>query len=539
MRFGPVPIDRAEGAILAHSTSVGGRRLKKGHRLAADDLILLREAGVAEVIAAEIEPDELLEDAAAERVARAAQGENTRLQAAFTGRANLYAESPGLAVIDAARVDRLNLQDESLTIATIAPYEAVEPGQMLATVKVIPFAARRDLVERCAAIAADGGPLVRVAPFRPYLAGLAMTRLPGTKDSVLAKTEQAVTERLVALGSNLGGSFTVAHETAALKQAIHMLLRDGLSPILIFGATAIVDRRDIVPAAIEAAGGKVLHFGMPVDPGNLLLLGRIGETPVVGVPGCARSPKLNGFDWVLQRMLAGLEVGREDIMRMGAGGLLKEIPTRPQPREAERPLSPRAARIAALVLAAGQSRRMGRNKLLEPIDGKPMIAHTVEAIAASAARPIVVVLGNEAEKVRAALSHLPVEFVENADYADGLSTSLRRGIERLPDSADGALVCLGDMPRVKPAQIDRLIAAFNPTEGRAIVVPTWTGKRGNPVLFGAQFFHDMRTVAGDVGARHLIGLHQDEVREVPMEDDAVLIDIDTPDALARLRSAEP
>ncbi len=311
------------------------------------------------------------------------------------------------------------------------------------------------------------------------------------------------------------------------------------------GASVIVDRRDVIPEAVVAAGGRIDHFGMPVDPGNMLLLCRLGETPVLGLPGCARSPKVNGFDWVLERLVAGVPVGPRHIMRMGAGGLLAEIPSRPLPRaEASpapevKPAEKRPApgpRIAALLLAAGQSRRMGSNKLLEEIDGRPMVARTAQRLLSSRARPIVAVLGNQAEAVDTALGKLPVERVRNPAYAEGLSTSLKRGLAALPPDIDGAIVCLGDMPLVAGRDLDRLIAAFNPLEGRAIVVPTRRGKRGNPVLWARRFFAEMAEVAGDVGAKHLIGEHAESVAEVEMDSDSVLVDIDTPDALAELRA---
>ena len=272
---------------------------------------------------------------------------------------------------------------------------------------------------------------------------------------------------------------------------------------------------------------------MPVDPGNLLLLGAVGDVPVLGLPGCARSPKLNGVDWVLERLVAGLPVSRLDIMAMGVGGLLADMPGRPQPR-AVTPL-PRAPRVAAIVLAAGQSRRMGAtNKMLVPVDGKPMVVHTVESALASHAAPVVSVVGHDRDPVAAALSHLPVTLVDNPDHAQGLSTSLRAGLNAVPEDADAALVCLGDMPLVTSRHLDRLIAAYAPVEGRAIVVPTDRGKRGNPVLWDRRFFDEMRRVAGDVGARHLIGAHDDLVVEVPFDDGATALDVDTPAALADL-----
>jgi molybdenum cofactor cytidylyltransferase len=304
------------------------------------------------------------------------------------------------------------------------------------------------------------------------------------------------------------------------------------------GGSAIVDRRDAIPAAITAQGGTVVHFGMPVDPGNLLLLGRVGDSAVLGLPGCARSPKFNGFDWVLQRLLADLPVGRDDIMRMGVGGLLTEIPSRPLPRlnaTSEQPSVMRAPRIGAVVMAAGRSSRMApANKLLAEIDGKPMVVRAVESALASQARPVIVVVGHEGARVRAALAGKSVTIVDNPAHAEGMASSLKVALSALPDDLDGALFLLGDMPRVAPAHLDRLIAAFDPREGRAICVPVHRAKRGNPVLWAARFFAEMRAVSGDAGARVLLGEHADQICEVEMADDGVLLDIDTPEALAAL-----
>ena len=177
----------------------------------------------------------------------------------------------------------------------------------------------------------------------------------------------------------------------------------------------------------------------------------------------------------------------------------------------------------------------GPNKLLAEIDGVPMVARVAQRLLASRSRPIIAVLGNQADAVDAALGKLPVERVRNPDFAAGLSTSLKRGIATLPPELDGVIVCLGDMPLISGRHLDRLIAAFNPLEGRTIIVPTRRGKRGNPVLWSKRFFAQMTELAGDVGAKHLIGEHADLVAEVEMDDDAVLVDIDTPEALDALR----
>jgi molybdenum cofactor cytidylyltransferase len=275
---------------------------------------------------------------------------------------------------------------------------------------------------------------------------------------------------------------------------------------------------------------------MPVDPGNLLLLGRIGEVTAVGLPSCARSPKLNGIDFVLWRIAAGLPVGRREIAEMGVGGLLSEIPTRPQPRDEVSSESPRLPKVAAIVLAAGTSSRMGSNKLLEQVHGKPLLRHAVEAATASAASPVIVVSGNQPEKAAAALAGSRASIVNNPAYATGLSSSLKCGLKALPDDCDAALIVLADMPGITAGLIDRLIAAFNPAEGRAICVAGRGGKRGNPVLWARRFFDDMNALEGDVGAKHLMAQHEEFVCEVEADDDAPLTDVDTPEALAAYRA---
>jgi molybdenum cofactor cytidylyltransferase len=539
MRFGEVPVFEAEGAILAHSIRLAGRALKKGRLLVRADLERLDAEGIRSLTVARPEAGETLEDEAARRIAEAAAGPGVRVAAPFTGRANLHAERPGLLVFDRERLDRLNLVDEATTLGTLAPYAVVAPGEMVATVKIIPFAAPAEAVERAAAIAAEGGPLIAVAAFRPLAVGLLQTRLPGLKEGILEKTVEVTRNRLSALGCRLLFEERCAHRTSELAPLIGEGLGRGIDLLLVNGASAIVDRRDVIPAAILSAGGRIDHFGMPVDPGNLLLLGHVGEKPVLGLPGCARSPRKNGYDFVLERLVAGLPLGAAEIMRMGAGGLLAEIPSRPLPRAEAKPPAeekPAGARVAALILAAGRSTRMGgENKLLAEIEGRPMVARVAQRLLASRARPIVAVLGNEAEAVDLALGRLPVARVRNPDFAEGLSTSLKRGLAALPDDVEGVIVCLGDMPLVSGRHLDRLIAAFNPLEGREICVPTRRGKRGNPVLFGKRFFAEMASLAGDVGAKHLIGEYAEFVAEVEMEDDGVLVDIDTPEALAALR----
>jgi len=271
-----------------------------------------------------------------------------------------------------------------------------------------------------------------------------------------------------------------------------------------------------------------------------LLLGRLRGAAVIGMPGCARSPQANGLDMVLARLLAGLPVGPEQIMGWGVGGLLTEIPQRPQPRESSgdgpaEPAAP-AARIAAIVLAAGQGTRMGGGggKLLLDITGRPLLAGPVDAALSSQARPVVVVTGHRGDKVRTALAGRGLQFADNPRYADGLAGSLAAGIRALPPGLDGAVVLLGDMPKVQARHIEALIAAFAAAPPGSICVPMHAGRRGNPVLWPAALFGELAAIDGDTGGRALLSRYPERIRPVAMADDAVLIDIDEPADLAAL-----
>ena len=533
MKFGPVSPQDALGATAVHTIRKGALVLKKGTLIGPGEVKALDAAGIGQIVVARLEPGDVPEDEAAAAIATEVAGEGVRVDQAFTGRANLFAEHAGVLVVDKDGIDRLNRVDEAITLATLPAYKPVVPGEMIATVKIIPFAVNAS--SRNAALQAAARSFVRVVPYQVAKVGVISTVLPGLSDKVIDKTLKITRERLAPAGARIVSERRVPHDQAALAKALDEVLNDGAELVVVFGASAIADRRDVIPAALENVGGRIEHFGMPVDPGNLMLVGAARGQPVIGAPGCARSPKENGFDWILMRMLAGLPVSRSDITGMGVGGLLMEIVTRPQPRE--EPVKADGRRVAAVILAAGRSTRMGGpNKLLAEIGGRPLVRIAAEEALRSKARPVIVVTGHQREQVQAALSGLDVACAHNPQFAEGLSTSLRAGLAAVPAEVDGAVVCLGDMPQVRAATIDRLIEAFDPERGALVIVPTSEGKRGNPVIWSRRFFHELAALEGDVGARHLIGRYPEAVAEVPVAGDATLTDVDTPEALMRVRS---
>ncbi|WP_245501057.1 molybdopterin-binding protein [Lichenibacterium minor] len=334
MRFGPVPVGEAAGAVAAHGVQARDEAgepvvVRKGDVVTPLQAEALARAGVRSVVVARLDPGDVGENVAARRLAEAVAGPGLWIERAFTGRANLFASAPGVLLVDADAVERVNAVDERLTLATLPPFRAVEEGEMVGTVKVIPFAVDGAVLER--AVREVDGPSLRLSPYRARRVGVVSTLLPGLKPSVVAKTLRVLDDRLAPTGSRVAAEERVPHEAGALAEALRRLVRDH-DLLIVYGASAIADRRDVIPTGVERAGGTVDHLGMPVDPGNLLMMGRIGAVPVLGAPGCARSPKENGFDWVLQRLLADVPVAGADIRRLGAGGLLMEIVSRPQPR---------------------------------------------------------------------------------------------------------------------------------------------------------------------------------------------------------------
>ena len=529
MIFGPVDVDNAAGAILAHSLVANGLRIKKGNRLTNAHISALKEAGIRTVTVARLEDGDVSEDDAAQRLADCLHGTVISVTAPFTGRANLYADAAGILAVNESAVRSMNAVDEALTLATLPNMARVAPRQMIATVKVIPYAVAETAVT--AAIGQLSEPVLQLHPFEVKSADLILTRTDGFKESLLSKARQAVNDRLNALGVTLQNTQIVAHDTSSVAAAMK---RAESELVLVFGASATSDRKDVCPAALVTAGGTLTRFGMPVDPGNLLFLGELNKRPVIGLPGCARSPALNGADWVLERIVAGLDVSDADIGAMGVGGLLKEIPSRPRPREG-RNASGGKPRVDVMILAAGASKRMdGRDKLLELVDGVPLLHRSSKTALHSQADGVRVVLPPDRPGRVDALEGLAVTRITAQNAADGMATSLAAGLGEIDENIDAVIVALADMPDITADHINRLIAAFDPDEGREIVrALDENGQPGHPVLFARRFFDSLRELKGDDGAKTIISQFSEFVVEVPTKGLGATTDLDTPADWAR------
>ena len=338
MKFIEVRVEEAQGLVLAHNVTDGdGRRiLRKGKRLDAADIERLVTSGRKTIHAARLDADDVDENEAALQITRAVISGPLRLSGPSTGRVNVYAEVLGVVQVEVERLVELN-SCEGVTLSVVRSGTVARPGRMVGTTKILPYALSQAIVDQATSVGRDAVPL-ELTPLPATRASLVVTSSAANQDKIVRGFESALGERLLALNSKLERveHVPVGDDTQdRLKDRIIELRRDSRSPpdlLILAGETAIQDRHDIAPSALEDAGGTVHCFGAPVDPGNLLMLGELDGIPVLGAPGCARSPKANIVDLVLPRLLVGEKLTHRDIIELGHGGLLDDVPERPLPR---------------------------------------------------------------------------------------------------------------------------------------------------------------------------------------------------------------
>jgi molybdenum cofactor cytidylyltransferase len=334
MKFGALPLEETSGKLLAHQVQAadGKKLFGKGHLLTAADVAHLREHGFTSLVVVTLEAGDMGENEAARRVGAVVVGEHVRMTAPGVGRANLTAQAAGILRINVGVLERLNNIDEGITIATLATHSLVSAGQLVGLVKIIPYAVAAARVADVEAIARENQAVLSIRPLQACSVGIIVTGAPHQRDKLTADFVPPLQTRIEKLGSRLDSVDYVAHTEAALAAALMQQQLNGRDVILVAGISATIDRQDVIPTALYLAQGSVAHFGVPVDPGNLLMLGYIGQTAVVGAPSCAKSYKTNVIDLILPRLLAGERLTRADLVALGHGGLLEDIAERPMPR---------------------------------------------------------------------------------------------------------------------------------------------------------------------------------------------------------------
>ena len=519
------------GLVLAQTYNLTSKTISKGTFITDEILDYFKMGNVQTILCAVPEEGDIHEDEAAEAISNAIDKNQIYAEKASTGRVNFKSQSLCLVRYERALIREVNLVDESIAFSIVEHNQLIAKNDLIATLKIIPFFTKKKYVDQVIKILARNE-LYKIHTLKKKEVALIQTCFEWQKKSIFTATSNVTRARLEALECPLKKETLIPHDYKSLCLEIESSIDNGAQLLLISGASAITDRSDYIPKAILSVGGEIIQFGLAVDPGNLLLIGQVGSTTIIGMPGCARSPKLNGFDWVLQLLIANIPINKEELADMGAGGLLMEIASRPLPRALAKSVKKRKKKIMGVILAAGNSTRMGKdNKLLKNIGGAPLVRNTAIEMLKSDIDSCSIVLGYQSDKVAATIKDLNINLILNPLWEEGQASSLKAALNTLDTSYSDLLVMLGDLPGVKSKHINKVIEAHLLTDNRKskITIPSFNGKKGNPVIWGRSFFSDLSNLEGDVGGRALFGQHPAAINLIDMDDKAVVTDTDTPE----------
>jgi len=521
----------SQGSILAQSYNLSERKLSKGTRVSKAIVELLNKENIKTILCAVPHENDMDEDAAAEAISNAIDRNRLYAEEASTGRVNFRTPALGVVRYNRELIKKINLVDESIAFSIVEHNQLLAKNDLIATLKIIPFFVSKIYVEQVVTLLSKYE-IFKIHRLEEKKVEFIQTYYDWQKRSIFKATSNVTRSRLDALGCLLEKETLIPHDHESLCSEIKSSLDSGAQVLLISGASAITDRSDYIPKAILSVGGEIIQYGLAVDPGNLLLIGQIGGTTVIGMPGCARSPKLNGFDWVLQLLMANIPITKEELADMGAGGLLMEIASRPLPRALSKSVNKREKKIMGVILAAGNSTRMGKdNKLLRNVGDASLVRNTAVEMLNSDVDSCSIVLGYQSDKVAEVIKDLNINLILNPFWQEGQASSLKAALNTLDDTYSDLLIMLGDLPGVKSRHINRVIEEHLLTNNRRskITIPSFNGKKGNPVIWGRSFFPDLLNLEGDVGGRALFNHHPAAINLLDMDDPAVVTDTDTPE----------
>ena len=528
----------SQGSILAQSYNLSERKLSKGTRVSKAIVELLNKENIKTILCAVPHENDLDEDAAAEAISKAIDRNRLYAEEASTGRVNFRTPALGVVRYNRELIKKINLVDESIAFSIVEHNQLLAKNDLIATLKIIPFFVSKIYVERVVALLSKHE-IFKIHRLEEKKVGFIQTYYDWQKRSIFKATSNVTRSRLDALGCLLEKETLIPHDHESLCSEIKSSLDSGAQVLLISGASAITDRSDYIPKAILSVGGEIIQYGLAVDPGNLLLIGQIGNTTIIGMPGCARSPKLNGFDWVLQLLMANIPITKEELADMGAGGLLMEIASRPLPRALSKSVNKREKKIMGVILAAGNSTRMGKdNKLLRNVGEASLIRNTAVEMLKSDLDSCSIVLGYQSDKVAEVIKDLNINLILNPLWQEGQASSLKAALNTLDDTYSDLLIMLGDMPGVKTRHINKVIEEHLLANNRKskITIPSFNGRKGNPVIWGRSFFPDLSNIEGDLGGRALFSQHPAAINLLDVDDSAFVTDADTPEDFKKFLS---
>ena len=518
-------IEDSCGYLLMHSVFLKDGRLRKGKIIDQDDIYVMKSSEIEMVYVGEYEQDDIPENDASSQIAKAIAMDEFLISPTLSGKTNITVSSDGLIEIDEDNVTKLNNLSPNVAISTLNNHDVIYRGDHILSVKIISYAISSLHLEKIISFLKKNR-IIKLKAFKSMRIGVIYTTSKNEKQSLIEKTKKSIKSRISDYNSTIMDERIISHDYMTIKENVDQLKDSNINCILLFLSTSISDVNDIVPSVIDELGGEIKSFGMPVDPGNLTLNGKIQSVDIVVAAGSARSDSLNGLDWHLNCIHAGIEVTQDMVNSLGVGGLLKDIDFAIKRKRVSKAIDTKKSNIAAVVLCAGESKRMGKkNKLLLQVEGKSLIKNYIEKISKSNVSEIVIVTGHQSDEIAKELDGYDLKFIHNEKYKEGMSTSLNTGINSLSDNINAAIICLPDMPMIGIYEINKLIEYYNPSIGNEICIATYNDQRGNPVLWDRKYFKKLMQIKGDKGGRYLLPKFLDKSVEVKLGE-AVTFDVD-------------
>ena len=531
MQFGEFPVYDALGIELTHPVKCQEITLKKGHILTSSDIGKLQYAGIKSVVGVRLSSEDILPETAADILLKTMAGDYLRYTLPDeNGYSEIFADIDGVFVFDRERLNRLNDHSENISLMAVQPNLPVYKGQFVANLRLFGPAIQAATLNEAVTKISGTGPLLKVAPYAFCKIGFIQTITD--KTHVQPQNPNDLEKRFGAYGFNVVYHDLCEHNSVQVEKAVRDAIDAQAEIVLVESPFPPLHRDDVVPKGFKEAAGDIDRLGWPMDMGLSLVIGHKNDIKLLGY--CAEDADQPAFD-ILMRFLATKSLPDTSVIpELALNGInLTRLTKRITPQQTENSIHigsvSDSEKIAVVILAAGSSRRMiGSNKLLESLNGLPMIEHVVRSALSSQADYVAVVTGHDAKFIEKRLEKYDVKIVRNPDYVSGVLGSIRLGLAVLPPDIAGAVVLPADMPAFTEEYIDKLIEAFDFKAKRPpVVMPSFNSVRHNPVLWPRDLFKVVKIIPEDSHWTPALVEHSDYIKEVVLKDDLPLTDINT------------
>ena len=535
MKYGEFKINQSEGVILCSDIALGGFFLPKGHKITQEDIALFKGFDIYSVFGVLFEDGDVDFRTAQQQIAAQICGSGLGYANDSGGICQIVAAYDGVFTVDDVRLDKFNGFNDNIVLNVIKSYTAVKSGDIVAELEIIPpLITEKDVDDMMFRLSGNDN-LLSVSKTNEKKAVLLYPHL--LNDEAENKHFTSVVMKLVTNLGDAGLVFEREVNSRYNKDAVADSLFDaytlGADVVFVLSPLKSIGRNDIIASAVNAAVDEIVNFSVPVVSASELILAQKNNTKVIVVPFAYDLVDSSEIDRLMKRAIFSEYLSEAMFVRKHSGyitsGLVADEQMNKHLIMPKGQSSAGKADIGIVVLAAGQGRRAGLNKLMtEGKDGLPLFLRAVNAAIASKARPVFVVTGYRHEELEEWLDKLDVNVLYNPAYASGIRTSIAMGLKSVPSSCDGAILLPADMPNIEAADLNKLIAKFDKTSDKQVCLLAHKGVKSNPVLWSKSLYDQADIVPENAAMRAVFVEHADYTKVTEIKDAKKLRDVNFP-----------